>query len=190
VLLREWVQHYRALYRAVGKGETVVEVRKVYRFEDDPAQPGQRRKVIVADEVTEYTPSLSMRKAFGDVLLLYGLGQIKDAPMTQPTAPESGEPTMPPLVFRKLVREPAPVEVPPPVEPPKKAPAKVTSPLTASGLEERVARALMLAREKLDKSARSGNIATSPPQEPASHDAIPDDVDPGDGPAGAGRALD
>lgn len=164
MLLRLWLKEYRKLYAAVGRGDRLITERVVTKVTTVPGQ--EPVKQVVEHTITEETPPLGLRKAFGDVLLLYGLGAAREAGLAglvDPEAVERGEPTMPPLVYwRTGTAERA--EAPP--EPTRaERVAERTPRLTAAAMRERVERALQLTQEKLDRYSRSGNIPASPPQE-------------------------
>ncbi len=107
-MARPWWDHYAPLYRAVGRGDLIPERhrrwsrRPILRAEGE----GKSRKMVPtgefedglsleADGIVEVTPSLPMRKAFGDALLKMAIGELA------PQSAEGGDalPPMPPLVW-------------------------------------------------------------------------------------------
>lgn len=93
-MLQLWIDHYAPLYAAVGRGDLIPHRVRVWRAKR--TRKGEDVLELQADETREETPSLAMRKAFGDALLEMALGKL---------APQAGDdageilPQMPPMVW-------------------------------------------------------------------------------------------
>lgn len=101
-LMRRWWRDFAPLYAAVGRGDRLEEICEVY--ETEFAEDGTPTEKLKRVSRTVATPSLATRKAFGDQLLLYGLGVLKEAmlPTSGAPGPQPNAPGMAPLVWPPL----------------------------------------------------------------------------------------